>query len=69
MEEENVLDKSKVLILVISIVLLIVGMWFGLNCFDEKGNIKGLFVLLGSGFIAYSLKNFHALINGISNNK
>ena len=61
MPEKHALDKRKVLILVLSIILLIIGIWFGLNCFDEQGNVKELSILLASCSIAYSLKNLYAL--------
>jgi len=61
MGEKHALGKRKVLIIVLSLVLLIIGIWFGFNCFDENGKVKELSVLLASCCIAYSLKNLYAL--------
>ena len=55
------LDKRGFFILVLSIILLIIGIGFSLNCFDEKGNVKELYILLACCSIAYSLKNLFSL--------
>jgi len=61
MQQEHSLDNKKIFILVLSIILLFIGIYFSFNSFDENGNVKEISILLASCSIGFSLKNIFAL--------
>jgi len=66
MHQTHGLGYKNILIIVLSIILLIIGIWFGMHFFDEQGKVKELYVLLASCSIGFSLKNLYAIYKNYS---
>ena len=64
MQQDRALGFKKGFVLLLSIVLFIIGIWFSLNCFDEQGKVKELYILLASCSIGFSLKNLYPIYKG-----
>jgi len=61
MSQVHGLGYKKIIIIVLSIVLFMIGIWFSMNCFDEQGKIKELYILLATCTIGFSLKNLYEI--------